>query len=417
MHVALSSVLLLISPLLQIHASIGNIGEVCSGSDGIVDLMQRNVRALKRSGSSFTVALKKRVTSELTKTSGKHGVQRKMAYFGEISVGTPPSKFSVVYDTGSGNLIIPGKACMDEACLKHVQFDEKASSTGKKMNCDGSEMTGDTTDGLTITFGTGQITGNCLQDKVCIGGLCSTGNFISSTEETSNPFASFSFDGVLGLARDKMAKNLDFSLMHRMVRDDLLAQPLFSVFLSDSNDENSEITFGEIKSEHMASELFWLPVNEESGYWEVTIDDIVLGNDRTNICAGCRVAVDTGTSQLAGPSDVIRTLRETVNVDSDCSNYDELPELGFLFGNRTLTLQPRHYVTKTLQSCAMSLMDLDVPPPRGPLFVFGIPFLQRYFTVYDHSTSKVGFALARHKSTELRQTQALSEWGVNASPH
>jgi hypothetical protein len=296
-----------------------------------------------------------------------------------------------------------------------MQFDDKASSTHKKMNCDGSKLVGDNTDGLTITFGTGSITGKCFQDKICVGSLCSTGNFISSTEETSMPFASFSFDGVLGLARDSMAKSLEFSLMHRMVHDDLLAQPLFSVFLSESNDESSEITFGEVKDEHMASELFWVPVNNGSGYWEVVIDDMTLGDNRTKICEGCRVAVDTGTSQLAGPSDTISALTKAIGVKSDCSNFDELPSLGFLFGERALTLEPRHYVTKTSSSCSMSLMNLDVPPPRGPLFVFGIPFLQRYFTVYDHSNSRVGFALAKHAGIELQQS--LVSFGADAHPH
>ena len=35
-----------------------------------------------------------------------------------------------------------------------------------------------------------------------------------------------------------------------------------SLFLSDSDAETSEITFGDIKKEHMASELFWVPVTE-----------------------------------------------------------------------------------------------------------------------------------------------------------
>ena len=69
----------------------------------------------------------------------------------------------------------------------------------------------------------------------------------------------------------------------------MLRQPLFSVFLSDSDEEKSEITFGAIKEEmrsfrevelccvslhddlvqeHMASELYWVDVVGDAGYWQ-----------------------------------------------------------------------------------------------------------------------------------------------------
>lgn len=215
------------------------------------------------------------------------------------------------------------------------------------------------------------------------------------------PFASFAFDGVLGLALDTMAQGPEFSMMSRMVSHKLLKEPLFSVFLSDSDDEVSEITFGEVKNEHMASKLFWVPVNQKSGYWEVQIKDITFNNKRQHVCEGCRVAVDTGTSELAGPSDIISNLRSKLDVKSDCSNFDKLPNLGFAIESHVLNLAPRDYVDKKGGSCTVALMNLDVPPPKGPLFVFGIPFLQKYFTVYDHATNKVGFAVAKHGGREM----------------
>jgi hypothetical protein len=115
------------------------------------------------------------------------------------------------------------------------------------------------------------------------------------------------------------------------------------------------------------------------------------------------VAVDTGPSQLAGPSSVIARLQKLLAVSPSCDNYDSLPKVGFVIGKHILNLEPRDYIDRSegySPYCDVSLMSLDVPPPKGPLFVFGIPFLQKYYTVYDHKEKRVGFAVARHEGEE-----------------
>jgi hypothetical protein len=52
-------------------------------------------------------------------------------------------------------------------------------------------------------------------------------------------------------------------------------------------------------------------------------------------------------------------------------------------------------------------MPLDVPPPQGPLFVFGIPFLQKFFTVYDEGAHRIGFAVAKHSNQDAATAAAL----------
>lgn len=352
-------------------------------------------QAVSTKAGSHSVTLTKRVSRVAMQAQESSKVRHKMAYFGDLQVGTPAQVFSVVFDTGSGNLIIPGEDCRSQACLIHDRFSREKSPLAKRINCDGTEVRGSDPDEITITFGTGHISGHCMEDTVCVGTACSRGAFISSTDESAQPFADFAFDGVLGLSLDVLAQGASFSLMQRLVSLHQLMHPLFSVFLSDSDAETSEITFGDIKEDHMASELFWVKVTGTSGYWEVNIDDIVIGHEKQSLCRDCRVAVDTGTSQLAGPTDIVMELSRRLNVRPDCSNFKVLPDLGFIIGGRILTLAPRDYVDKGSR-CDVSLMELDVPPPKGPLFVFGIPFLQRYYTVYDHQNQRVGFAVARH---------------------
>merc|ERR1719263_1021648 len=128
---------------------------------------------------------------------------------------------------------------------------------------------------------------------------------------------------------------------------------------------------------------------------------------KQNLCADCQVAVDTGTSQLAGPTDVINDLSHRLNVKSDCSNYKELPTLGFVIQDSILNPEPQDYVDKGSDGCEVSLMPLDVPPPNGPLFIFGDPFLRKYYTAYDRESNKVGFAAARHMDTPEDEASML----------
>jgi saccharopepsin len=372
---------------LALAGSPGECEECVAEEQGMQTMTLLQAQSQLRSGT-MSMSLVKKMRRVKSASAG-----HKMAYFGLVDVGSPRQGFSVVFDTGSGNLIVPGSDCDSHACQIHKRFTMKKSSTAKVVNCDGSAVRrGHYPDEITITFGTGSISGRCIHDKICIGSACTEGDFISSTDETSQPFAAFDFDGVLGLALPSMAQGGSFSFMERLAKAGTLRKPLFSVFLSDSNLETSEITFGEVKSEHMASDLFWVPVTGTAGYWEVRIEDITIDNARQGICKDCRVAVDTGTSQLAGPSALVEKMIDLLDVAHDCRNLDSLPELGFIIGGRILTLSPSQYVEKFGSSCSVALMRLDVPPPNGPLFVFGIPFLQKYYSVYDHDNSRVGLA-------------------------
>merc|ERR1719473_2119974 len=61
----------------------------------------------------------------------------KTAYWGEIAIGTPRQTFTVIFDTGSGNLILPAADCGSEACKRHKMYDPKGSSSSKQIQDSG----------------------------------------------------------------------------------------------------------------------------------------------------------------------------------------------------------------------------------------------------------------------------------------
>merc|ERR550514_974816 len=96
-----------------------------------------------------------------------------------------------------------------------------------------------------------------------------------------------------------------------------------------------------------------------------------------------------------------------VNSKDYCSNFVMLPTLGFKIGDKVLNLSPDDYMDKSPGDCSFSLMALDVPPPKGPLFIFGDPFLRRFVTIYDRSGPRVGFAVAKHGNMDQSMSESI----------
>jgi hypothetical protein len=222
-------------------------------------------------------------------------------YYAIIKVGTPPQEFKVIFDTGSSNLWVQSNICKSQSCLQHKGFNHLSSTSFKKHYVNGRIPV------FGIRYGTGNIKGEFVKDKVSIAGLEITDQIFGLTyEEQGFAFMNVPFDGILGLSLSK--QNLhSVPFFDNLMERKLLPYNIFSIFLSE-NEDDSNISFGKINKKHMLSNFFFTDVVSKN-YWEINIEDIKVGNLSTNICnllrektGRCGVAIDSGTSLYAGPT-------------------------------------------------------------------------------------------------------------------
>lgn len=309
-------------------------------------------------------------------------VYHKSAYFGELLVGEPAVKFTVVFDTGSGHLVLPSTYCRSETCKAHTRYSRRASLHGRDIDFDGSTvMPGHPRDQITISFGTGEVSGVFVEDHVCLrlkgDGVdvqpritdtdgfnldqelpegCMKMRIIAATEMSEQPFKAFHFDGVLGLGLDGLSQTPEFNFL-RVISSQLQlkgfavpAPETFAVFLADNDKEVSEISFGGWKQEHLDGELGWNSVPDPKlGHWLVHIKALRIGDETLKFCddGSCQAAVDTGTSLLAVPTaifpELYELLRHPAHRSGDCALQGYGPEFHIELDNFTVSLSPKDY--------------------------------------------------------------------------
>ncbi|XP_010455726.1 PREDICTED: aspartic proteinase A3 isoform X1 [Camelina sativa] len=421
-------------------------------------------------------------------------------YYGDITIGTPPQKFTVIFDTGSSNLWIPSTKCyLSVACYFHSKYKASQSSTYRKNGKPAS-----------IRYGTGAIAGYFSYDDVKVGDLVvKEQEFIEATSEPGITFLLAKFDGILGLGFKEISVGNSTPVWYNMVEKGLVKEPIFSFWLNRNpqDPEGGEIVFGGVDPKHFKGEHTYVPVTHK-GYWQFDMGDLQIAGKPTGYCAkGCSAIADSGTSLLTGPSTVITMINHAIGAQGivsreckavvdqygktmlnsllaqedpkkvcsqigvcafdgtdsvsmgiqsvvddgasgllnqamcsacqmaavwmeseltqnqtqerilayaaelcdhiptqnqqsavDCEKVSSMPIVSFTIGGRTFDLSPQDYIFKIGEGvetqCTSGFTAMDIPPPRGPLWILGDIFMGPYHTVFDYGKARVGFAKA-----------------------
>uniref|UniRef100_A0A8C9EUP1 cathepsin E n=1 Tax=Pavo cristatus TaxID=9049 RepID=A0A8C9EUP1_PAVCR len=313
-----------------------------------------------------------------------------MEYFGQISIGTPPQNFTVIFDTGSSNLWVPSIYCTSKACTKHARFQPSRSSTYQPLGLP-----------ISIQYGTGSLTGIVGSDQVTVSMTVCNQPFAESVSEPGKAFQDSEFDGILGLAYPSLAVDGVTPVFDNMMAQDLVELPIFSVYMSANPDSSlgGEVLFGGFDPSRFLGTLRWVPVTVQA--WGLGVPP----RGTVAFCAdGCQAIVDTGTSLLTGPTKDIKEMQRYIGATPmdgeyvvDCSRLSSMPIVTFTINGIPYVLSAEAYTlmqSDGMDICLSGFQGMDIAPPAGPLWILGDVFIRQYYSVFDRGNNRVGFAPA-----------------------
>ncbi|KAJ2657972.1 hypothetical protein IW148_004930 [Coemansia sp. RSA 1199] len=329
-------------------------------------------------------------------------------YYGYIGVGNPPQKFSVVFDTGSSNVWVPGEACVSDACNEHRRFKNSGSTTFQSSP-----------QKIQIQYGTGFIAGDVGTDTVQVSKSLVLRNqsfAMTSQEDKTFELPRSQFDGLFGLGFTGGAEGNIRSPVDTMVQENVLKSPLFGIKLRrGSQSGNGEITFGSYDTSY-TNNLEWIGVYGDI-FWATTMEGILYGDepqnylygaDKVNAASGLLTAeekarasrkalLDTGSSLIYGDPFSLAAMSTRIGANPltgeiPCSALPTLKPFHFVLGGKRFTMQPEEYI---FHDPATGICEVQWMPVSEYLWIMGIPFLQTYYTVYDIKDHRIGLARMR----------------------
>ena len=78
-------------------------------------------------------------------------------------------------------------------------------------------------------------------------------------------------------------------------------------------------------------------------YWAINFDSVKV-NSKSIPSGGKYAIVDSGTSLLVGPKDIVDEMLDGITVKEDCSNVNSLPDITFIIDGKDYALSSTDYV-------------------------------------------------------------------------
>ncbi|KAM0745420.1 hypothetical protein ACQRIT_000804 [Beauveria bassiana] len=313
-----------------------------------------------------------------------------VSYIASVAIGS--ASWDLIVDTGSSNT-------WTGAQKSYVPY-----STGN-----------DTGGTVGVSYGSGQFSGEEYVDKVTFAGLTVKSQSVGSAKSA----VGFNgVDGIFGLGPVGLTRNTVSNaatvptFLDNLYKQGSIPSEVLGVYFkpeagSDTSDNNGELTLGGVDSTKYTGALNYVPTlksGSAAAYWGVSIASFTYGS--TVLASGATGIVDTGTTLIYIPSAAYAKYLSASGGKTDANtglvSYTTKPtaNFGIKIGATTYNLTPAQYLVPTSQYGFFGL-------PAGKYYswianggtgsvntIIGQKFLENYYSVYDTTNARIGFATA-----------------------
>ncbi|KAH7707307.1 aspartic protease [Aphelenchoides avenae] len=315
-------------------------------------------------------------------------------YLVDITVGTPPQTFSVLFDTGSHWLWVTDASCAASVCPQEPQpgyrrktFNDTASSTLLK--------TGKT---VYMHYGAGPASGLLATDVLSTGGIRVENVSVVLVDDMAEGVPLAPFDGVFGAKFTNVSRDGWETPIYSILSQ--VEKQLFTIALSGHEDLKPGtgagfVTYGGLDEVNCAKDWQFVDVgNATDDVWNFELDGYSYGDLSKE--EKVLTEMDTGNPGMSLPSDVVDKIVSDAKGEYvpdlriyviDCKAAKSLPDIVLTIGGRKFPIPAKEYV-----------LDIGYQPGKCVLnlqsfgFMLGDPFYRTYCTAYDHEKKRIGIA-------------------------
>jgi cathepsin D len=208
-------------------------------------------------------------------------------WYGYMEAGDPGRPFSVQIDTGSSDIFFPSISC-NTGCDGHARYDGDISDTAVDLKKN-----------FTLAFEDGSsVFGEQYNDTVSMAGFTVFNQTLGAASTYSPLFndSNFGPDGLIGLAYPSISVFNATPFFQRLVEDGQVAEPLFSVKLSD---KGGELCLGCINRKLYKGDFTIVNVTNQS-FWQTDLGGVIVGGHRIDQLNGITCIIDTGSTSIYG---------------------------------------------------------------------------------------------------------------------